>query len=167
MMKIERDDVHFPIWRKKVDWSLLNNGVTPIPKWVCKIWNIPERFSEVSSKKDPKSKVSIQFEKNSYSGNITLTKGENRKSPMYRLFIEQPLAEILRTKFPMSFVRGLEARLSGVKEETIAEKTQFWEFLDLEMDQEYQISLNCHYNIVPQFPAVFQVFLKNFTEYDL
>lgn len=33
-MKTERSNVEFPMWRKKVDDSLLNDYMTPIPNWL-------------------------------------------------------------------------------------------------------------------------------------
>lgn len=61
-MKSERSDIKTPFWRKKVDTSLLNHRGTTIPAWMCEIWAIDKLYSDVSSKKDPRSEVSIRFE---------------------------------------------------------------------------------------------------------
>ena len=42
----ERSDIEFPVWRKKVDHSFLNEKVTPIPKWLWSIWKIEETLLE-------------------------------------------------------------------------------------------------------------------------
>ena len=39
-MPLERNDVEHPLWRKKVDRSLLRYSVTPIPGWVGRTWSI-------------------------------------------------------------------------------------------------------------------------------
>ena len=60
---LERSDVEWPLWRKKVDGTFLKEFSTPIPQWVQKIWQIQENFSEVRSKLDEMSNVRIQFKK--------------------------------------------------------------------------------------------------------
>ena len=36
-MKLERSNVDFPLWRKKVDKSLFEHNGTHIPSWACEI----------------------------------------------------------------------------------------------------------------------------------
>ena len=54
-MKTERSNVEFPMWRKKVDDSLLNDLMTPIPNWLSNVWDL-ESFTS-NSKKEDSSKV--------------------------------------------------------------------------------------------------------------
>jgi hypothetical protein len=37
----ERDDVKFPMWRKKIDSTIFESG-TPIPQWVAKMWDLEQ-----------------------------------------------------------------------------------------------------------------------------
>ena len=67
-MKLERSNVEFPIWRKKVDSSLLQHKGTTIPNWACKMWNIDNLFQNCPSKKDPQSQVNITFNKSAFNG---------------------------------------------------------------------------------------------------
>ena len=74
----ERSDVQFPLWRKKVDGSLLQHAMTVIPEWVKHgVFDIVEVFPG-SSKKDPSSKVTVEFidDKKStfHEGWVTTTK---------------------------------------------------------------------------------------------
>ena len=62
-MKLERSNVEFPLWRKKVDSSLFEYMGTTIPFWACSMWDIPSFFAKCISKKDPDSEVAIKFEK--------------------------------------------------------------------------------------------------------
>jgi len=34
-MKLERSNIEFPIWRKKVDKSLFEDSGTTVPEWAC------------------------------------------------------------------------------------------------------------------------------------
>ena len=63
---LERSDVEWPLWRKKVDGTFLKEFSTPIPLWVQKIWQIKENYSAVRSKSDEASNVRIQFKKQVY-----------------------------------------------------------------------------------------------------
>jgi len=71
-MKLERSKVDFPLWRKKVDSSLFIHKGTTIPNWMCTRWNIQKDFSTCSSKRNPKSKVQINFNKKKYDGWVTI-----------------------------------------------------------------------------------------------
>ena len=48
-MKTERSNVELPMWRKKVDDSLLNDFMTPIPNWLSNVWDL-ETFKSNSNK---------------------------------------------------------------------------------------------------------------------
>ena len=69
-MKLERSNIEFPLWRKKVDKSLLEDKETPIPKFLWLLWGIEYLFSQYTSSKDPRSSVNILFNKIVYSGAI-------------------------------------------------------------------------------------------------
>lgn len=153
-MKLERSDVRFPMWRKKVDTSLLD-GVTPIPGWCCKMWDIEEAFSSCFSKKDPASEVCIQFEGENYSGNVTLSK-EERPKPFYRLFFDDKLAGELKSFYQMTFFRSLENKLSGQNVSKSENTLPFWEFLDIEYDSENKAFVFvAHYTQEPLFPHLY------------
>ncbi len=51
-MKLERSNVEFPLWRKKVDKSIFEHNGTIIPAWACQMWNVDTLYADVSSKKD-------------------------------------------------------------------------------------------------------------------
>ena len=57
--KTERSNIRFPLWRKKVDSSLLEGGETPIPKFLWLLWDIEGSFKNINTQKNIKSKVKI------------------------------------------------------------------------------------------------------------
>ncbi len=89
-MKLERKNIEFPLWRKKVDKSLFDHKGTTIPAWACTMWNIQGSFSHVNSKKLDDSKVKVTFEGVTYSGNVT-SAHKGRKTPAYRLWFNESL----------------------------------------------------------------------------
>jgi len=50
-MKLERSDVEFAVWRKKVDKSLFEHNGTTIPEWACRMWALPEIYGESQAEK--------------------------------------------------------------------------------------------------------------------
>ena len=84
-MKLERSNIDFPLWRKKVDKSLFEHNGTTIPVWACEMWGLPALFSEISSRKDSDSEVTVKFGKKKYNGWVTTAK-HGRNSPAYRLW---------------------------------------------------------------------------------
>ena len=133
-MKLERSDIEFPLWRKKVDASLFKDAATPIPKWLWNIWNIEELFSRSISKQNPSSKITVIFNKKEYNGRVTFSS----KKKMYRLFFEKQLCDVLKDTFLMSFMRSIEQDLRKNKleysEKDIETEIPFWEFLDIEFN---------------------------------
>ena len=109
-MKIERSKVEFPLWRKKVDKSLFEHSGTTVPAWACQMWGLPNLFSEVSSKKNPRSNVVVVFQNKTFNGWVTFS-----KSSRYRLWFEDSLSIELKRSFLMSYMRALE---SGLEENT-------------------------------------------------
>jgi len=43
-MKLERSNVEFAIWRKKVDKSLLEHSGTIVPDWACRMWGLKQLY---------------------------------------------------------------------------------------------------------------------------
>ena len=155
-MKVERSNIEFPIWRKKVDSSLFQHGGTTIPNWACRMWGIDKLFSACSSKSDPDSQVEIIFEQTHYPGWVTIaTKG--RASPAYRLWFTDDLQYKLKEIFPMSFMRDIESRLRKRKTTPIEVEIPFWEFLDIEFDiKKKQFYFTAYYTQRPSFPELFK-----------
>lgn len=162
-MKLERSDVDFPLWRKKVDSSLLRHKGTTIPQWVCGLWDINGTFSECNSKKQDESAVEIEFENKHFNGSVTVAKHGREKSPAYRLWFSDELAYELKNVFIMSYVRDIEARLreaKGTKDKEIEDDIPFWEFLDIEYDQENRkFFFKAYYTQKPTFFELFSTFV--------
>jgi hypothetical protein len=154
-MTIERSDIQFPIWRKKVDGSILTDHVTPIPSFACKMWNIEQIFKNATLKTNMNSKVQIKFKKQLYGGNVTLQKRKN--TPLFRLFINEELSFLIKETFLMSYMRDIEKKLHKDNSVDIEKEIPFWEFLDIEFDEQNKIFLfNAHYKQKPSFPELFK-----------
>ena len=157
-MKTERSDVEYPIWRKKVDTTILSDGCTPIPNWVMKVWGIEERFGAAISKKHPDASVGIFFNGEKYEGRVTNSK-RSRTGLLYRLFLSQELIEELKIVYVMSYMRSIENGLrKGKNYKTNIEKDiPFWEFLDIEFNNSANIFyLNSYYTQELIFPELFK-----------
>ncbi len=155
-MKLERSNVNFPMWRKKVDSSLFEHLGTTIPGWACNTWKINIDFADCISKKDNKSKVHIIFQNIKYNGWITSAK-EGRKTPAFRLWFSEDLQYVIKNVFLMSFMRDIEYRLRKDKSVNIENEIPFWEFLDIEYDNENKVfHFTAHYTQKPSFPELFQ-----------
>jgi hypothetical protein len=149
-MKIERSNVEFPLWRKKVDKSLFEHRGTTIPNWACKMWGLPKYFEHCSSKLEGDSKVTIKYQKKDYQGWVTVAR-QGRKTPAYRLWFDDELCIM------MSYMRSLEQSLSRDEVENIETKIPFWEFLDIEFDTENRVfRFVVYYRQEPTFPSLFQ-----------
>lgn len=154
-MKIERSNVEFPLWRKKVDSSLFEHNGTTIPAWACTMWGIQRIFGNSTSKTMEGSKVTIFFERREYPGCVTVAK-EGRKTPAFRLWFEDDLGIELKHKFLMSYMRSLEKRLRPEAKD-IEKDIPFWEFLDIEFDSEKRVfRLEAYYRQEPTFPGLFE-----------
>lgn len=164
MLKLERSNVSHPLWRKKVDSSLFEWNGTTIPNWACRMWRIPEDFSNCTSRKDPASRVGIEFRKEKYDGWVTIAK-EGRKTPAYRLWHSDELSYKLKDVFLMSFVRDIEDRLrksKGDRETSIEDEIPFWEFLDIEYERENRrFHFEAYYTQKPTFPELFKRFIES------
>ena len=70
-MKLERSDVEFATWRKKVDKSLFEHNGTTIPEWACRMWTLHPIYGSATSRKDPAAKATVTFEKKNYGAWVT------------------------------------------------------------------------------------------------
>ena len=151
--KLERSDVKFPLWRKKVDASLLETCDTPIPIWVADMWKVSQAFAGSHSKKSPKADAEIVFSRKRYRGWVTVKKPTGK----FRLSFEDALGLKLKRTFLMSYMRALESKLSDTKNEDIEIDIPFWEFLDIEFDLKTKTFLfKAHYKQFPSFPELFK-----------
>lgn len=162
-MILERSDVRFPLWRKKVDRSLLQQGVTPLPAWVASMWRIDLDFTGVESKRVKEAAVSVSVAgiPSADAGWVTsLTKG--RSAPLYRLFVGDVAKAWLRRSFRMSYLRAVEAVLAGGDDDGAERDAPFWEFLDIEYDRaSRRFYLVAHYKHRVMFPHATARFLDN------
>ena len=154
-MKLERSNVDFPLWRKKVDKSLFEHSGTTIPIWACEMWKLASLYSDVSSRRDPKAKTKIRFEKNYYEGWVTTAK-HGRSSPAYRLWFDDSLSLELKHTYVMSYIRSLETSLSAEKIADVENSIPFWEFLDIEFNHKENVFVFVsYYKQQPSFPNLF------------
>jgi hypothetical protein len=165
-MKTERSDVEFPLWRKKVDFSLFKKMETPIPNWVSKIWRIERLFGTNTSKKNKEADVIIKFNKNDYEGWIIYTNYKKQGDTFYKLTFSKAFGGKLRDVFVMSYMRGLEQQLRKGNQTYIQKQVEedipFWEFIDIEFDAKNKIiSCKAHYFQKPIFPELFKRFVRS------
>ena len=156
-MKSERTKVEFPLWRKKVDSSLFQHNGTTIPKWACRMWDLETVSPGRKGKKDEQSNITIVFNKKSFVGQITCSWPTKRADKVYRLWFEDDLKGELKEIFLMSCMRDIEDRLRSTREIEIEKNIPFWEFLDIEFDQNNKtILMTAHYTQEPVFPELFR-----------
>lgn len=163
-MKTERSDIEFPMWRKKVDTTLFKDGATPIPKWLWRVWNIEELFSQCISKENLDSKVSVVFGKEKFNGRVIYSKTKG----MFRLFFDKKLSDVLKDVFLMSYMRSIEQDLRKYKEDYINQEIEneipFWEFIDIEFDSYSKIFyLKAYYIQKPVYIELFKELVKSHT----
>jgi hypothetical protein len=70
-MKLERSNVEFAIWRKKVDKSLFEHNGTTIPEWACQMWTLPSLFGGINSRKHPGAAAGLTFQGKTYVAWVT------------------------------------------------------------------------------------------------
>ena len=152
---LERSDVEWPLWRKKVDSTFLKGFSTPLPKWVQKIWDIEENYTSVRTRRDPDSNVTIKFQGEQFGGSIVKSKAPD--GFRYRLFFQDSLGRRLQDTYVMSYMRVIEAELTEhLNNRQIESEISFWEFLDIEFNIQERIFLFTPSFIVkPQFPNLF------------
>jgi len=154
-MKLERSNIEFLLWRKKVDSSLFEHNGTTIPAWACTMWGIQGMFGACVSKTMTDAKVTIQFEGADYPGSVTVAKAG--RNPLYRLWYGEDLGMELKHKFLMSYMRSLEKRLRPEAKEDVEKDIPFWEFLDIEFDSSRKVfKFEAYYRQEPTFPELFK-----------
>lgn len=163
-MKVERSDIEFPLWRKKVDASLFKDAATPIPKWLCKVWDIENLFSTCTSKENINSQVKVILNKTEYKGRVIFSSGKN----MYRLFFDKQISDLLKDVFVMSYMRSIEQDLRKKKSEYFQQEIEneipFWEFLDIEFNSEEKIFyFKAYYVQKPIYIELFKELVKSHT----
>jgi hypothetical protein len=94
-MKLERSNVEFAIWRKKVDKSLFEHNGTTVPEWACRMWSLQDVFGVVTSRKDPRSKAIVIYKGEQFAAWVTAAP-HGRKSPAYRLWYDPILSLALK-----------------------------------------------------------------------
>jgi hypothetical protein len=153
-MKLERSNVEFPIWRKKVDKSLFEHNGTTVPEWACRMWGLAEFYGEIASRRDTRAQAKVVFNKTSYPAWVTVaTKG--RVSPAFRLWYDPTVSLELKNVFLMSYMRMLEGALEA--DVDVETTIPFWEFLDIEFDRANRIFyFVAYYTVTPSFPALFK-----------
>jgi hypothetical protein len=153
-MKLERSNVEFAIWRKKVDKSLFEHNGTTIPEWACQMWTLPSLFGGINSRKDPGAAAGLTFQGKTYAAWVT-TSPHGRGSPAFRLWFDPALSYELKQSFLMSYMRSLEGALGHSPD--IESDIPFWEFLDIEFDPEHRIfRFVAYYTMEPAFPHLFK-----------
>jgi hypothetical protein len=163
-MKLERSNIDFPLWRKKVDASLFKDAATPIPKWLWKVWNIEPVFSRCVSKNNPDCLVKIHFDNKEFKGRIINSSAKR----MYRLFFEKTLGDILKDVFLMSYMRSIEDDLRKSKleysQKEIENEIPFWEFLDIEFNSaKKEFFFKAYYIQKPVYKELFKELVKSHT----
>lgn len=167
MVRSDRRSVSFPMWRKKVDRTLLNDqGCTVLPSWVVDNFGIKGKYGVGKNKEE--NMVLIHFKNEVFSGGAITVQTKSRATPFYRLWLPLELVEELRKSFQMTYIRGLEEELQK-KDNTGTEinwdsenEIPFWEFLDIEYDYEYeQIYLTAHWTQKPTFPKFYEQVIKS------
>lgn len=109
-LPIERTDVTSPLWRKKVDGSLVRLGYTPVPLWVARMWGLASAFAHVSSRGDPDAAISCTFNGEAFDAEIVPHRGGRD----HRLFLQEDLRTALAGTFLMSYMRELDTKLREV-----------------------------------------------------
>jgi len=151
-MKRERKNIKFPLWRKKVDSTLLKTSETPIPDWLFSVWSISNL--NIS----PKIDVSIKFENKIYSGKLRWS----HKNKGLRLQFDNKLRDLLKDEFLMTYMRSLEhdIRKKLNKDQhnlEIEQQVPFWEFLDIEFDVKTKtFYFYNHYSVKADFEYLYR-----------
>ena len=110
MVRVDRRSVSYPMWRKKVDRTILNdNGCTVLPSWIVDNFGIRDKFGVGKNKEE--NQIPIYFNKKRFDGGSITVQTESRATPFYRLWLPLELVEELRIAFQMTYIRGLEEEL--------------------------------------------------------
>ena len=147
-MKLERKNIKHPLWRKKVDKTLLIEGVSPIPSNWVDIWQIEKTFSKSIGIKSDEGLIEVIFKNKAYKGVIYRTKRRNSKNFFRFKILDNKLINKLKQEYNSSFVRIIEGELRGLNNPDckIEDEIPFWEFVDIEFNHvKRQVILTAHY----------------------
>ncbi len=139
-MPSERRDVKFPLWRKKIDGAMFDDKCTVLPIWVRdRVFNVSERFPH-RSKNHPESKTAITIthqngKKTNHEAHVTTLPRPNL-GPVMRLQFGNDVKEWLKKAFKKTHHRNEQRKAHGLNGPTIERLVPFWEFIDIEWDQE-------------------------------
>lgn len=157
-MPTERTDVTAPLWRKKVDGTLVRLGYTPVPLWVARMWDLGPAFAAVGGRDHPGAAVACTFQGETFTAEIV----PHREGRHHRLFLQEELRAALARTFLMSFMRELDTKLAGTTAPGAPRRRDedanraFWEFVDLEFDTPNRLMrIVAHYVQKPDFPHLF------------
>lgn len=167
MVRVDRRSVSFPMWRKKVDRTILNdNGCTVLPSWIVDNFGIRDKFGVGKNKEE--NQIPIFFNKKRYDGGSITVQTESRATPFYRLWLPLELVEELRIAFQMTYIRGLEEELQKksskeTKSTWDSEKEiPFWEFLDIEYNfKDREMHFTAYWQQKVTFPMFFQEVIQS------
>ena len=162
-MTIERNDIKHLMWRKKVDNSIFK-GESVIPMAFVKQWDLKNHFLD-NGKKAANWSTQIKFGSKFYEGKVSFrppTKA--RSSEQHKIIYQDDLIEDLKKAFLMSHIRWLEVELRKREGKKSAEATKeteretpFWEFLDIEFDQDKkEFIFTAYFKQAAYFPEVFK-----------
>jgi hypothetical protein len=154
-MLLERYDARHPLWRKKVDGSLLRHSETPIPEWVVKMWAITTVFP--GKRKSGRSQFAGRAEVP--RAGLYGCRHRGQGAVGYKLWFEDALRYALADVFLMTNVRYLEGRLAKAEGHAgdVEQEIPFWEFLDIEFDAKIKtFNLRAYYLQKPTFPFLFR-----------
>ena len=146
-LKLERRNIKHPLWRKKVDKTLLVDGISPIPSTWVDVWNIENTFPKSRVNNSGEGQIEILYKKNIYKGVIFWTKRPT--SIFYRFkILDRKLINLLKQTYNSSYIRIIEGELRKSKNPdcSIEEEIPFWEFIDIEFDYNKNLMLlTAHY----------------------
>ncbi len=136
-----------------MDSSMFAEKMTTVPDWVVdNLWDIRDAFPH-SSRKNSQSEVDIQYnspggKSSMHEGWVTTTKYGSRRNDVVRLHIDGDVKRMLKRDFKLTYRRYQEKVLRDVNSPTIEKAIPFWEFIDIEFDDDdYTFILTPHYNL--------------------
>jgi len=142
-MPSERSDVKYPLWRKKMDGAMFDDKCTVLPIWVRnRLFNVEERFPH-RSKKHQESETTIVIThkggKNTEHIAHVTTLPRPGLGPVMRLQFGNDVKIWLTETFKKTYRRNEERKSHGLNGPTIEKLIPFWEFIDIEWDEDEEI----------------------------
>lgn len=166
-MPSERNNIKFPMWRKKIDASMFVEKSTYIPEWIIDdLWEIREVFPH-SSRKNPQSEVDILYnnpggKESLHDGWVTTTRYDGKRNDIMRFHVDEDVKRLLVRDFPLTHRRMLEKTSRGWNSPKAEREIPFWEFIDIEFDaDEFTFILTPHYNLPESMMVRFPEMVEN------